>query len=111
LRPRARTLPAPNPCLDPMERRDFLALTVKTGGALVTGVVLAPAVVTTLSPLWETRREGAWVPVGALEQFAPGSVSQALVEIPRDDWAQALRKRGVFVWRPTAEEVVVYSRS
>lgn len=94
-----------------MERRDFLALAVKTGGALAAGVILAPAVVTTLSPVWEKRRQGIWVPVGALDQFAPGAVSQALVEIPRDDWAQSLRKRGVFVWRPSVDEVVVYARS
>lgn len=94
-----------------MERRDFLALAVKTGGAVAAGVIVVPAMVTTLAPLWETRREGTWVKVGALERFAPGSVSQALVEIPRDDWAMALRKRGVFVWRPSEKEVVVYSRS
>jgi menaquinol-cytochrome c reductase iron-sulfur subunit len=94
-----------------MERRDFLALSVKAGGALAGGVILAPVAVTTLSPLWQTRRTGTWVKVGALADFAPGTVSQAIVEVPRDDWAQALRKRGVFVWRPSEEEVVVYSRS
>lgn len=94
-----------------MERRDFLALSVKVGGAAVGGVILAPVTVTTLSPLWQTRRTGTWVVVGSLADFAPGTVSQAIVEIPRDDWAASLRKRGVFVWRPSEEEVVVYSRS
>jgi menaquinol-cytochrome c reductase iron-sulfur subunit len=94
-----------------MERRDFLARAVKTGGAVVAGIVLVPAAVTTLSPLWEKRRQGTWARVGELESFAPGHVHHAIVEVPRDDWAHALRKRGVFVWRPTPEEVVVYSRS
>jgi menaquinol-cytochrome c reductase iron-sulfur subunit len=94
-----------------MERRDFLALAVKTGGALTAGVVLVPVAITTLAPLWQTRREGTWVSVGPLDRFKTGTVSQALVEIPRDDWAGALRKRGVFVWRPSDDEVVVYSRS
>lgn len=94
-----------------MERRDFLALSVKTGGAVAVGLVLTPVAVSSLAPLWQTRRAGSWVVVGELNNFAPGTVSQAVVEIPRDDWARALRKRGVFVWRPTADEVVVYSRS
>lgn len=94
-----------------MERRDFLALAVKTGGALTAGIVLAPVVATILAPLWQTRRAGTWASVGSLAGFKVGTVSQALVDIPRDDWAGALRKRGVFVWRPSEEEVVVYSRS
>lgn len=94
-----------------MERRDFLALAVKTGGAVAAGVVLAPVAITTLAPLWQTRREGTWVSVGALAEFTTGTVSQAVVDIPRDDWAGSLRKRGVFVWRPSDDEVVVYSRS
>jgi menaquinol-cytochrome c reductase iron-sulfur subunit len=94
-----------------MERRDFLALSVKAGGIAAAGVVLAPVAITALAPLWQTRRSGAWVGVGPLADFAPGTVSLAIVEIPRDDWARSLRKRGVFVWRPSAEEIVVYSRS
>lgn len=95
-----------------MERRDFLALAVKAGGALTGGAIVAPALVTALAPAWQHRGgRGIWVRVGPLEDFHPGTVAQAIVEIPRDDWAAALRRRGVFVWRPSAEEVVVYSRS
>lgn len=94
-----------------MERRDFIACAVKTGGAVTGGLVLLPAAITTLSPLWEERRHGTWATVGLLDQFPTGAVQLAIVEVPRDDWAHALRKRGVFVWRASSEEIVVYSRS
>ncbi len=94
-----------------MERRDFLAWSVKIGGAATAGVVAGPALVSVLSPIWRAQPVGTWVPVGPLDRFALGQVGQAIVEVPRDDWAQALRKRGVFVWRPAEEEVVVYARS
>lgn len=39
-----------------MERRNFLTLALKTGGVLTAGIVLAAVAVTTLAPLWQTRR-------------------------------------------------------
>lgn len=94
-----------------MERRDFIACAVKAGGAAIAGAVAVPVAVTTLAPLWEGGRRGTWATVGTLEDFVPGQVKLAVVEAPAEDWARALRKRGVFVWRASEEEVVVYSRS
>lgn len=94
-----------------MKRRDFLARAVKVGGATVTAAIVLPVAVTIFAPLSVSRPRGTWAKVGPIREFAPGRVTLATIEVPRDDWAQALRKRGVFVWRPSEEEVVVFSRS
>lgn len=73
--------------------------------------VLIPAVTTVLAPLANTVRGGTWARVGRIDDFTPGQVTLATVEVPRDDWARSLRKRGVFVWRTSTDEIVVYSRS
>lgn len=94
-----------------MERREFMTCAVKTGGVAVAAAVLTPAAITTLAPLWQHDRRETWTPVGPLERFAVGAVALAIVEVPRDDWAKALRQRGVFVWRESEDAMVVYSRS
>ncbi len=94
-----------------MERREFLGYAVKIGGGLAAAGVAVPVIVTTLSPVWEEASPGTWVSLGPLEAFAAGTVSHAVVDIPRNDWAKALRRRGVFVWRPDEHQVVIYSRS
>jgi menaquinol-cytochrome c reductase iron-sulfur subunit len=33
------------------------------------------------------------------------------VEVPREDWAATLRERGVYVWRRSEQEVVVFARN
>ncbi len=93
-----------------MERRTFLTLAAKLGGATALGLVGGPALLTTLTPLFEGR-EPVWVPLGEVETFALGQVSHAVFEVPRDDRAQSLRRRGVFVLRASPEEVTVFSRA
>jgi menaquinol-cytochrome c reductase iron-sulfur subunit len=92
-----------------MDRRTFLALATKAGGVAAIGVVGGPALLTTLTPAFASR-EPRWVRVGPLDTFEAGKVAQAVVEIPREDWAQSLRRQGVFVVR-TADEVQVFSRT
>lgn len=94
-----------------MKKRTFSKLFVAGGGLLVGGIVGIPALVTTLSPSLRRPTEASWQPVGHLDQFPIGEVVKAVVPIPRDDWARALRERGVFVLRESEDEVIVYSRS
>ncbi|BET67726.1 hypothetical protein ASA1KI_26440 [Opitutales bacterium ASA1] len=94
-----------------MERRDFLATAVITGGTVATAAVLGPVAWTALSPAWSDRRRGVWADVGTLEEFEIGKVTHAVVEVPRDDWAASLRRRGVFVWRQSEGNVTVFARS
>lgn len=92
-----------------MNRRSFLALATKAGGVAALGAVGGPALLTTLTPAI-AHRGPLWVPVGPLERFAVDKVAQAVVEVPRGDWAKSLRHQGVFVVR-TRGEVQVFSRT
>jgi menaquinol-cytochrome c reductase iron-sulfur subunit len=94
-----------------MNRRSFLALATAAGGLVISGIVAIPALLTALSPVLKKRPEALWVPVGELASFELEGVSKANVPIPRDDWATSPEEKGVFVWRPSAEEVVVFSRN
>lgn len=94
-----------------MERRAFLGLAVKAGGTVAAGAALLPAIGTVLAPAWQRRGAGEWVDVGAMEGFARGGVSPAVVQVPREDWAESLRARGVFVWLEENGEAVVFARA
>lgn len=94
-----------------MERRRFLKALVAAGSTLAAGLVGLPALLTGLSPAVRRRRERAWSPVGRLDAFSPGSVTRAATPLPSDDFRTGLSARGVYVWRPSAEEVVVFSRT
>jgi menaquinol-cytochrome c reductase iron-sulfur subunit len=93
-----------------MQRRSFLALATKTGGAVAAAVVGGPALLTTLSPAF-IRRPPVWVRVGVLDDFEPGTVRKAVVELPREDRAKSLRHQGVFVLRTATDGVTVFSRT
>lgn len=84
---------------------------VAGGGIIVSGIVAIPSLITALAPVLQRRPENSWVPVGEMETFPVGGVAKALVSVPRGDWAESLREKGVFVWRPSEEEVVVFSRN
>lgn len=92
-----------------MDRRGFLTLATKVGGAAAVGVIAGPALLTTMTPLF-AREVESWVRVGPMETFALDRVTQAIVEVPREDRAESLRRHGVFVLR-TADEITVFSRT
>jgi len=95
-----------------MKKRGFLAKLVVAGsGLLVGGIVGLPALISALSPSLRRRTAENWQAVGRLDEFPLGTVRKALVAVPRRDWAEALRERGVFVWRESEEVVVVMSRN
>ena len=85
-----------------MERRSFFKLLLGGGAAALTGLLGVPAVVTGIAPLLGRRKGPQWVPLGHLEEFPPGEVRERVVEVPRDDWSHALRRRAVYVSRPSA---------
>lgn len=94
-----------------MERRSFLKALIAGGSTLAAGVVGVPALLAALSPVFRRRRDQAWSPVGPLDTFAPGSVTRAATPLPQDDLGFWPSARGVYVWRPSADEVVVFSRT
>ena len=93
-----------------MDRRDWLTHSVRFGGLAVAAVIGVPAAVTALSPALK-RSPSRWRPVGNLEQFAIGTVSKALVEVPGDELSNLPQLKGVFVWRESDDDLVVYSRN
>lgn len=94
-----------------MTRRYLLGLLTAAGGLAAAGVVGLPAVLAALSPAPLRRRSGEWRAVGRLEDFPLSQVRAAAVDGSRAGWPPTLGAAGVFVWRPSAEEVVVFSRS
>jgi len=94
-----------------MERRTVLTMLVHSGTAAVGLVVGVPVAFYTLAPRTVPGGEARWTPVGPLADFAIGAVCSAAVPpVPHSDALPALR-RGVYVWRIAAEEVIVFSRS
>lgn len=95
-----------------MNKRRFFQLFIAAAGALVSGVVAIPAAIVALSP---TRRRSdsteIWQPVGPLDDFRVGLMTKAIVPVPRADWSQSLREKGVFVLRKEGGEIVVFSRN
>lgn len=95
-----------------MTRRELLTrLTLGTGVATA-GIVGVPALINAFSPLLEQEDEERWQPLGPLETFPEGEMSSATVEVPRPrDSARSLSEKTVYVWRETANNIVVFSRN
>jgi menaquinol-cytochrome c reductase iron-sulfur subunit len=94
-----------------MNRRTLMKILVHGGGMITAGIVGIPALLMAISPVLRRRTGEVWQPVGRLDDFPVDEVREAVVEVPRDDWSRSLRSKGVYVWRPTVGEAVVYSRN
>lgn len=95
-----------------MTRRELLSRLIQGAGLAAAGIVLVPATINAFSPLLERRRGEQWQPVDPVEVFAVGEMSEATVEVPRPrDTSRSLREKGVFVWRETTDDFVVFSRN
>lgn len=93
-----------------MTRRELLKRLIQAGGAAYAAVLALPALIYTLAPLGD-RRQALWRAVGTLTAFPVGGVQQAAVPLPHPEWAKGTLEQGVYVWRPSATELVVFSRS
>lgn len=94
-----------------MDKRKFLKVMVNGAGFITAGLVAIPGLISALSPAWMRRREPRWQPVGPLADFPAGTTRKSIVPVPRDDGARSLRQKGVYVWRPSERDVVVFSRN
>lgn len=94
-----------------MDRRKMLSWMIGAGTLTSVGIVGIPALITAVSPVAITGEEEAWREVGRLEEFAVGTVKEATVPILHERWAEEPKAQGVYVWRPDAERVVVFSRA
>ena len=94
-----------------MDRRTLLKRFVKATGAFVAGVVTVPLAINAFSPLFERREGEIWRPLGSLDDFAPGTMSSAAVDVNQlMDRARSLQPKGVYVWRSEDDEIVVFSK-
>ena len=84
---------------------------VAGGSAILAGIVGIPALVLGLSPILQHRLQGRWRRVGRLDEFPVGRVQPAQLVADRTDWPRSLPRQAVFVWRQSADSVVVFSRS
>lgn len=94
-----------------MERRDVLILLVCGGSAAVATVVGVPALIYAVAPAGSRRGEADWRDVGRLDEFPVGEITDAMVHPAAEATDIQSLRPGVYVWRRTAEEVVVFSRS
>jgi Rieske Fe-S protein len=94
-----------------MTRRELLERLVKGGAAVAAVTIAVPGAIFALSPVLRRPPREYWTPIGPLDDIPPGEVRRMPVELPRDDWAQSLRHKSVYVWRPVDGEVVVYARN
>jgi menaquinol-cytochrome c reductase iron-sulfur subunit len=92
-----------------MNRRKLLERAVQAVALGIGGVLAVPAALNILSPVRDRRRGEHWQPIGPLEQFPVGAVTKALV--PTGEKSRSLAAKGVFVWRLSDDELVVYSRN
>lgn len=100
-----------------MDRRRILKYAVQGTGLLAGAVIVIPSVISALSPALGGRRAASWRRLGRLEEFPVGAVSEAVVGdgdhatgVGVAAWAPSPRQ-AVYVWRPEARRVVVFSRA
>jgi menaquinol-cytochrome c reductase iron-sulfur subunit len=93
-----------------MQRRTVFGFLVAGGAALVSGVIGVPALVMGLAPAWRGREEN-WQRVGDAGQYALKSVTAGVVAANPRRWPRRYGDQAIYVWRKSAEEFVVFSRS
>src|SRR5690606_1998296 len=71
-------------------------------------VVGVPLLALAGGPVLRRGRAALWVSLGPLADFAVGGVQRVHVSLPTA--ARALSPLAVYLWRPSADEVVVFSR-
>lgn len=91
-----------------LNRRRLLTLGAQGLGLIAVGVVSVPSLIKSLTPVLKSQPQEDWRAVGAVMKFPIGSMKKAIIAASQEDDAPA---KAVYVWRKTAEEFIVYSRS
>lgn len=94
-----------------MERRAVLTLLVHGGSAVIALIVGVPALIFAFSPAGRKRRYPEWRDLGPLDQFPVGEMSEGVIRLDPESEALQAVPQGVYVWRVSPKEVIVFSRS
>jgi len=94
-----------------MNKRELSKYLIASFGTVLGGIVGIPSILSALSPSLRREKKENWQAVGHIDDFKEGVMSKAAVPVPREDWSQSLRKKGVFVLREEGDNVIVFSRS
>jgi menaquinol-cytochrome c reductase iron-sulfur subunit len=105
------SLPARSQELETMDRRRALGFALATTGSLLAaGVVGIPTLLSALSPAL-SRRNSSWRIVGRLSNFPIARVTEGVLQDSSRHWPRGVSDVGVFVWRRSDADLVVFSRS
>ena len=94
-----------------MERRKVLTLMVHGVSAAVTFVVGVPTLIYALAPSRGRASQPQWRSVGPIDDFQIGEHHPAAIQPSPESASMGAIPRGVYVWRVSEQEVVVFSRS
>lgn len=94
-----------------MTKRSFLGWVIAAAALVAGGIIAIPALIAGLFPIGQRQPRERWRPVGPLDDFSIGKVVLTEVSSDRRRWPRPLRQQAVYVWRPSASDLVVYSRS
>jgi menaquinol-cytochrome c reductase iron-sulfur subunit len=95
-----------------MDRRTMMKWAIRGIGLATAVMVGIPAFLAGFAPVWMRRpKRDTWQSIGSVESFPVGEIRKVIVQLPEEEWGQALREQAVYAWHPTEGEVVVYSRS
>lgn len=94
-----------------MDRRKLLTLTVAGTSCAMAGSVGIPVLINMVSPALADQEPELWRPVGPLDEFPLGSMTNRIVTISEEKEHASLASRSIYVWRKNEEEFQVYSRA
>ncbi len=94
-----------------MERRKVLTLLVQGGSAAVALVVGVPTVIYAVTAGRRDVGADEWRDLGPLDSFSVGEHHEALIGRSTESKAAQTLQQGVYVWRVSENQVIVFSRS
>ncbi len=94
-----------------MERREVLTILIG-GGSIVGGLVVGvPTVIYAFNAIGSSSEAPRWRDVGLLDDFPISEMSEGIIQHHPDSVTNKALRRGVYVWRGTENELIVFSRS
>lgn len=94
-----------------MERRTALSLLVQGGSATAALAVGVPTLIYAVTAGQRDFEAQEWRDLGRLDDFPVGEYHEAAIERSAEGAAAQTLRQGVYVWRVSEKQVIVFSRS